>query len=105
MLYALIVIAVFQGMLIIMLVSRKPMMPGNIGPDKHAILMFYCLHFNTHVFSHARVCNLISDNKTSTCLTWGTEDHKKKKQELHNMIFFSPQNSRFAKLFSEEVAK
>jgi hypothetical protein len=79
MLYALIVIAVFQGMLIIMLVSRKPMMPGNIGPDKHAILIFYCLHFNTHVFSHARVCNLISDNKTSTCLTWGTEDHKKKK--------------------------
>ena len=73
MLYALIVIAVFQGMLIIMLVSRKPMMPGNIGPDKHAILMFYCLHFNTHVFSHARVWNLISDNKTSSCLTWRSQ--------------------------------
>ena len=81
MLYALIVIAVFPGMLITMLVSRKPMMPGNIGPDKHAILMFYCLHFNTRVFCHARVCNLISDNKTSSCLTRGTEDHKKKTQK------------------------
>ena len=55
MLYALIVIAVFQGMLIIMLVSRKPMMPGNIGPDKHAILMFYCLHFNTRLLSRSRL--------------------------------------------------